>query len=291
MVRAAVISLCLALAPALAGGQDLACVRVTTPNTTLERIVAPGVRIGIALGSGSMHGLAHVGVLQELEAQGLDVRVVAGTSIGAMVGALWASGMSGADIERAAREWDTKPPSIAGQLGPLLGKRPIQDWPRRFGAVATNLDNGHRRILMSGDGVLALQASSAVPVLFSPVTIGGERLVDGALVEPVPVDTARALGADFVIAIDVGYRPYEESSDWMTRNAFQAMHILVNSLSARQRRDADVAIQLDVHRQLMACGPDALIAAGRDAVRAAWPEIARSVRARAIAPPAQAAAR
>ena len=274
------LSLCLALASTLAAAQDTACARTVSPGEALEHLSAPGLRLGIALGSGSMHGLAHVGVLQELEAQGLDVRVVAGTSIGAMVGALWASGMSAADIERAAREWDSKSPSIAKQLAPLLGKRPIQDWPRRFGAVATNLDNGHRRILMSGDGVLAIQASSAVPVLYSPVMLGGERLVDGALVEPVPVDAARALGADYVIAIDVAYRPYEESADWMTRNAFQAMHILVNSLAARQLRDADVAIRLDVHHQLTACGPDALIAAGRDAVRAAWPEIARSLRAR-----------
>ncbi|MGZ5048614.1 MAG: patatin-like phospholipase family protein [Usitatibacter sp.] len=254
---------------------------------------ANGPRVGLALGSGSMHGLAHIGVIEELEARGLAVRVVAGTSVGALIGGLWASGMSGNEIANLAHagSWED-PGRFAGswqgilsnarlreQLAPLFKGRPIESWPRRFGAVATELSNGHRRILMSGDGALAIQASSAVPVMFAPVIVGGAALADGALVEPVPVEAARAMGAEYVIAVDVAYRPYEEPASGLAGNAFQSMHILINALAERQLRDADFAIKLDLHEQLMKCGENALILAGRDAVRRAWPQIARALRA------------
>ena len=289
-LRLALLGACLALAPVLAAGRDVEC-------AAQPRISTAGLRVGLALGSGSAHGFAHIGVIEELEARGLEVHVVAGTSVGALVGGLWASGLTGREIESLARarawndarRWSSVwqgffgSGDLRGQLAPLFKGRPIESWPRRFGAVATNLDNGHRRILMSGDGALAVRASSAVPTLFMPVWIGGEKLADGALVEPVPVDAARALGADYVIAVDVAYRPYEEKADGMVQQAFQAMHILINSLADRQLRDADLAIRLDLHHRLMACGPDALIAAGREAVRRAWPEISHSVRARLAA--------
>jgi NTE family protein len=249
------------------------------------------VRVGVAFGSGSTHGVAHIGAIQELEARGLEVDVVAGTSVGALVGALWASGLTGdriAELSRtgALQDW----PGLAGSwqglfnsdgmrapLEAQFGKRPIESWPRRFGAVATNVANGERRVIASGDGVLAVQASSAVPVMFRPVVVKGERLVDGALVEPVPVETARALGANLVIGVDVAYRPHEEDASGITQYAFQAMHILMNSLSAAQLRSADVVIRLDVHRRFVTCGNEALIAAGREAVAKAWPDIVAAV--------------
>jgi NTE family protein len=216
---------------------------------------------------------------------------VAGTSVGALFGALWASGLDGAEIERIAREAEwfdngrlafstqglyTNAP-LEKKLEAILQGRPIEAWPRRFGAVATQLANGHRRLLTAGSGAVAVQASSAVPAYFRPVVIDGAKLADGALVEPVPVDAAHALGADFVIAIDVAYRPYEETVTGATQYAFQAMHILVNALAEQQLRTADVAIRLDLHRTLATCGRAALIAEGRDAVRRAAPHIARSL--------------
>jgi NTE family protein len=253
-------------------------------------IVPPNVRIGIALGSGSVHGLAHIGVLEELEARKVDVDVVAGTSVGAIVGSLWASGVPAAKIAALARagRWENRFTgsflSLMGggdfvreEVGPPLGKRPIEEWPRRFGAVATNLANGHERVLMSGDGMIAVQASSAVPMASKPVVIAGERLVDGALVQPVPVAAARAMGADYVIAIDVAYRPYEEAPRGFAAEAFQATHILVNSLAERQVREADYGMRLDLHEHMMRCGTDGLIAAGREAMRRAWPQIERSL--------------
>lgn len=286
----AFVALLLAL---LAPAGRVATAQCTLPQGAVVPASAPldlgGLRVGIALGSGSSHGLAHIGIVQGLEAKGLDPRVVTGTSVGALVGALWASGLGGREIESASESWNDWgrfAPSWQGvfsndpiqrELGRIFQGRPIEAWPRRFGAVATNMANGHRRILTAGDGALAVQASSAVPVFFAPVTVDGEKLADGALVEPVPVDAARALGADFVIAVDVAYRPYEERASGLTQYAFQSMHILINSLASQQIKGADVAIRLDVHHTLMNCGRAAMIAEGREAVRRAWPEIARAL--------------
>lgn len=251
----------------------------------------PGMRVGLALGSGSIHGLAHIGVIEALEARGVEVKVVAGTSVGALVGSLYASGMNGRDIESLAKGMDFEHlgdfvPSWQGllrnddlreRLGEVFGTRPIEAWPRRFAAVATNLDNGMRRVLDGGDGAVAVQASTAMPVYFVPVKVNGERLGDGALVEPVPVRTARELGADYVIAVDVAYRPYEAPASGMLANGFQAMHILVNALSETEVRSADFALRIDAHHTMTACGNAALVAAGRDAVARQWPELRRSL--------------
>ena len=246
-----------------------------------------GAPIGIALGSGALHGLAHIGVLEELEARGVDARIVTGTSAGALVGALWASGLSGTQIEAMMHgsEWESarrfvisrqalfSNDPLRARLSEVFAGRPIESWPRRFGAVATNVADGTRRLLTTGDGALAVQASTATPVIFRPVKVGNEQLVDGALVEPNPVQSARDLGAEFVIGVDVAYRPYEETADGMSGLAFQSLHILVNALGARQLQAADVAIRLDVHGIYSKCGQAATIAAGREAVRRSWPEI------------------
>lgn len=264
----------------------------TASGTAPPRIELPSMpHLGLALGSGSTHGIAHIGVLQEIEAQGLDVKVVAGTSVGALIGALWASGVPAAEIERMHRAvaWDEMGSfawSRAGvfnseplrrRLEDAFAGRPIESWPRRFGAVATDLASGERVVLARGAGATAVQASTAMPGLFLPIPHQGRRLSDGALVEPVPVDTARELGAAFVIAVDVAYRPYEEPAVTATQIAFQAMHVLVNGLAREQSRRADVALRIDLHGVLKRCGHDALVAAGRDAVRAAWPRIVREL--------------
>jgi NTE family protein len=111
-------------------------------------------------------------------------------------------------------------------------------------------------------------------VVFEPVRVGTRDLIDGSLTEPVPVDAAREIGAGFVIAIDVAYRPHDERPGGITDMAFQMMHILVNTLIEEQIRRADFAIRLDVHR-LMNGKWDAsmLIDEGARAVREAWPRL------------------
>ena len=264
------------------------------------RAPATRLRIGVALGSGAMHGIAHVGVLQELEDRGLAVSVVSGTSVGALVGALWASGRNAREIADLARSEDWAETSrfalswqgifsnqpMKDQLERLLGERPIESWPRRFGAVATDIDTGERVLLRSGPGAAAVLASSAVPVFFGPVAKLGRRLSDGALVEPVPVDAAHDLGADFVIAVDVAYRPHEEPANGLTAYAFQAVHVLVNSLAMAQMRTADAPIRMNLHH-LMPCGPSEFITEGRNALRRQWPQIVKAIERRAAPGPAR----
>lgn len=299
LLRAAAIAVLLCLP--LEGFGATECAMAPPPAFDGKSLPVPaGTRVGLALGSGSMHGLAHIGVLKELETRGLKVDVVAGTSVGALVGALWASGVDADRIAAMSRsghlqDWGGFAGSWQGlfssealraPLESAFQERSIEAWPKRFGAVATNVANGERRVISTGDGALAVRASTAVPVLYSPVTVKGERLVDGALVEPVPVIATRELGANFVIGVDVAYRPYEEVASGMTQYAFQAMHILVNSLSTVQMRSADLVIHLNLHHRFVECGNEALIAAGREAVAAAWPDIARAFLQRSQRPAA-----
>lgn len=297
MLRFAAALLALAAAGAAQAQAALECERQYAPYSAETLPAAPRVPfpVAVALGSGSMHGLAHIGVIQALEARGLKVDIVVGTSVGAIMGGLWASGYSGSQIEALSEgsDWEqlgTFAISLQGlftnrrlreQLSKLFGERPIERWPRRFAAVATDLASGTRRVLDRGDGALAIQASTAVPVMFTPVTVRGEKLGDGALVEPVPAATARAMGAEFVIAVDVAYRPHEEAASGITGLGFQSMHILVNSLSAEQARHADFSLRMDLHHRLMKCGARALIEAGRDAMNEAWPEVEKALRAAA----------
>ena len=267
------------------------CPASRPPATVTRPASHPTPHFGIALGSGSLHGIAHIGALQELEALGVEVKVVAGTSVGALVGALWASGLSATEIERLQRieDWEGTGSfawsrgglfhneRLRERLDAIFAARPIERWPRRFGAVATDLATGHRVLIRRGDGARAVQASTAMAAFFVPVEVGGLRLADGALVEPVPVDAARELGATFVLAIDVAYRPHEEPASTVAQIAFQAMHILTNALAAEQSKRADVAIRIDLHRVFLQCGRHALVAAGREALRSVWPQVERQL--------------
>lgn len=244
----------------------------------------------VSLGSGAVHGLAHIGVIRALEREGVLPDLIVGCSAGAAIGALWAAGLDAAAIERAARtiDWSnvgtwTLPwrglmhgDGLQRAIRQAVGARAIEQLPMRFAAVATELESGDSIALDRGPVDLAVAASCAVPVLFVPVRIGGRNLVDGSLSAPVPVDAARERGADVVLAVDVAYRPGDAVPQLVTDIAFQAVHILVNALSAQMLRRADVALKLDLHR-LMLRGPAsvaALAGAGEQAMRDAWPQLA-----------------
>ena len=174
--------------------------------------------VGLALGGGSARGWAHIGVIRALEAAGVRPDLVCGTSIGALVGAAWAAG----ELERfaawvlAMRVKDVVSFVDLGLSGGFLKgerlmdfvrrsfvDRPIEDLPVPFAAVATALQSGAEVWLRSGSTVDAVRASIALPALFTPVVRDGVMLVDGGLVNPVPVSLARAMGAELVIAVDL----------------------------------------------------------------------------------------
>ena len=177
------------------------------------------LKIGIALGSGAARGWAHIGVLRVLEEAGIRPQIVCGTSIGALVGAVYADG----DID-ALEDWVLgltwrkvlgffdisfnggflKGAKLITYLRDNLLETTVEELAIPFGAVATDLRNGREVWLREGRAVDVVRASIALPGLFTPVEQDGRLLVDGALVNPVPVSLCRAMGADFVIGVDLG---------------------------------------------------------------------------------------
>jgi len=269
--------------------RDLLGLAASLPALPVRAQVAARRPLAVALGSGSMHGLAHIGIVRACEKLDLVPDLIVGSSVGAAVGALWAAGLDSGAIERTARSLDwtnagswTLPwrglkhlDGLRRALTDAIGERNIEDLPRRFAAVATALADGSCVVLDRGPVDVAVAASSAIPVLFVPVTIGGLELVDGSLCAPVPVDPARERGGDgaVVLAVDVAYRPADEPPRLLTDIAFQTLHILVNALAAEQIARADVALRLSLHHLMLGpdASPDALIDAGEKALTDAWP--------------------
>lgn len=191
-----------------------------TPPGRLEvRLSRP--RIGLALSSGGAKGLAHVGVIQVLEENGIPVDVVAGCSMGAYIAAIWAHGENGEQMAQLAGELTSKwrlaalldpalPPrrgfmhgrAIIRNLERTLGESHFADLARPLRIVATNLDTLERKVFGSGEVAAAVHASCAIPGVCVPVTIDGESYTDGGVTDPLPVDVLREMGVERIIAVN-----------------------------------------------------------------------------------------
>ena len=193
---------------------------VKTPmQTTVIKAREPV--IAIALGGGGAKGFAHIGVLKVLESHGIKPKIVTGTSAGSFVGSIYASGKSPYQLQQIAqqlKESDIRDLTLNSQgivLGQKLqdyvnrnvGNKPIEQFPIRFAAVATRLDNGKKADFIKGNAGQAVRASCSIPNVFVPATIGKSKYIDGGLVSPIPVQTAKDMGADIVIAVDISARP------------------------------------------------------------------------------------
>jgi NTE family protein len=196
--------------------------------------VMRSVKIGLALGSGSARGWSHIGVINALQRAGIQIDVVAGCSIGSLVGAAFACGKL-QELEgwvRSFSYWDVlKLMDLSWRRGGLLrGERVFNhyrqllpassftDCQLKFGAVATNLSTGRELWFTEGDLHLAVRASCSMPGLMAPVAHNGYWLVDGAVVNPVPVSLTRALGADIVIAVDLQHDAHLMQQDLLSVN-------------------------------------------------------------------------
>lgn len=180
-------------------------------------------KLGLVLGSGASRGWAHIGVIRALEEAGIEIDYLAGCSVGAYVGAVYASG-SLASLESFLREMDGRKifsyfDVVFPRSGLLNGSKRVQelysmhteaedfaDLQTPLMMVATDLERGKKVILKSGNILKSLRATMSYPGLFEPVRMGGRWLVDGGIVDPVPVGLARAMGADLVIAVDLNSR-------------------------------------------------------------------------------------
>ena len=214
-------------------------------------------RIGLALGGGAARGFAHIGVIQVLEENGIKPDLVAGTSAGSLVAALYASGKSGAELAELARSMDEttftdwafpgrgliRGEALERYVREHTGGLRIEQMRIPLGIVATDLDSGQPILFQRGDPGVAVRASSAVPAVFQPVRIGAREYVDGGLVAPVPVQFARQMGADLVIAVDISAAPDGNATGDAMHMLLQTFAIMGRSINNFELRDADVLLR------------------------------------------------
>jgi NTE family protein len=251
--------------------------------------------IGIALGGGAARGWAHIGVLKTLVAAGLEPDIVAGTSIGAVAGACYVTGRLSALEDFACtltrrRIFGFLDINFAGS-GLITGQRlnarleqhlrefTIEQLERKFIAVATELGTGHEVWLNKGSLVNALQASFALPGIFRPVQINGRWLIDGALVNPIPVSVCRAHGARIVIAVNLSNDIFSKGAVIHDQGAFGDALALAESVEGTELvgTNGRAAVHL-LHRQIFGRtnGAPGMSAVMMDAINITQDRIARS---------------
>lgn len=287
------------IAPGLVAGLAAGCAS-TTPATFEGPLPAPAelrasdlrdYRLALVLGSGGPRGFAHVGVLRVLEAEGFKPDLVVGTSMGAVVGALYAAGLSASDIRLAL--WQATPAHwaddlviwhkfgwVAGErlqreIDSAVGGRVIEALPTRFVAVAARIPTGERTEFGYGSTGAAVRASAATLGEILPVRIGSAVYADGDLVAPVPVRTARRLGARHVVAIDVS-ADLREASDWSKMKMDSITQgIMRKQMIDAEVADADVTIRVPIP-YVAGSGPEYreyALERGEQAARAALPRL------------------
>jgi NTE family protein len=264
-------------------------------------------KIGLALGTGAARGLAHIGVLKALKEAEITIDMVAGTSMGAMVGACFANDGDISIAEKmalktgwkeVARILDLKLSSlgkglIRGQkietlLHSLIGNAEFKDLKIQFAVVATDLNTGEEVVIRKGSVIQAVRASISIPGIFIPVSFEDKCLVDGGLVNPVPADVLRDMGANFVIAVNVLFEPRRSrgtarpSKDDKVaevpnifKTLFQSLYIMEYEIIRQRLPKADVIIAPDVSHiaAFEFYRSEEAIQAGYEAARCALPKI------------------
>lgn len=237
----------------------------TRPDAPLSspevRSVPP--KIALVLGGGAARGFAHVGVIKVLEAQGIVPDFVVGTSAGSLVGALYAAGYSGADLERVALQLEERAigdwslpdrgffrgEALQSFVNRAVQNRPLEKLNRVFAVVATDLQSGEQMVFRRGNTGMAVRASSSVPGVFQPVTINGREYVDGGLTSPVPVRAAKALEAGLIIAVDVSGKPSNGKIGDTINMLLQTFAIMGQAIASTELLAADIVIRPDTSGQ------------------------------------------
>ena len=262
---------------------------------SLVKPIAPR-GLALVLSGGSARAFAHIGVIKVLEEAGIRPDLVVGTSAGAIVGTLYASGMNARALEEASREADGAMVSDADWLrlirlkslgvlagnalhafvGQRIGGKRFEDLSIPLAVVATDLTSGAAVAFTRGDAGHAVHASCAVPGVFEPVDIGGRLYADGGLSSPLPIEIARKLGAHTVIAVDVIYPPADSPPPGSALDVlFQSFLVQTFRLKEHEIDQADLVIAPVMHtvKQYGFKDREQLIAAGAAAARAALPGI------------------
>ncbi len=273
------------------------------PAPAPEPVAKRPPRVGLALGGGAAKGFAHVGVISVLEEAGLRPALVVGTSAGSLVAALYASGKTGMQLQQAAlqieevaiADWMVpivnrgmfRGEALARYVNEAVSSRLIEDMRIPLGVVATDLGNGQAVLFRRGDTGTAVRASSAVPAVFQPVRISGRDYVDGGLVAPVPVQFARQMGAELVIAVDISDAPEGQSASDTFQILLQTFNIMGKSINQHELKQADVVVRPSLVglRSADFSARQKAIDSGRAAMRAALPQLRARMEALAVAAP------
>lgn len=217
-------------------------------------------KIGLALGGGAVLGAAHVGVLKALAEFDIKIDYIAGTSIGAFAASFYALGFKWNEIEALAKELDWF--EISGlslsryglmsneKLGKLitkkLGDKNIEDADLPLAMIATDITNGEKVVLKKGSVAKAVMASTCLPGIFNPVEINKQLLVDGGIVENVPIDTLRSMGADYIIGVDLNAEHKYEKPGNIIDVLINSFHFTMMAASRLQTEEADLLIKPDL---------------------------------------------
>ena len=217
----------------------------------------PKIGLALALGGGAARGFAHIGVIKMLESHGIVPDYVVGTSAGAVVGSLYAGGYDAFAMQKIAVQLDEKifadwtlggrgllkGEALQDFINQHLNKRPLEKLNKPFATVATDLNSGERVVFRTGDTGMAVRASAAVPGVFQPTQFRGRSFVDGGLTSPVPVQAAREMGAEIVVAVDISDRPEGQPVDSLAAILWQTTTIMGGIIGANELKGADIVIR------------------------------------------------
>ena len=265
-------------------------------NTVSHTAPKPKATVALALGGGASKGFAHIGIIKVLKENNIPVKIVTGTSAGSIVGSMYASGMSPDRLELEAEilgktdlvdltlstSGFIKGEKLQNYINRKVGNRPMQQFPIKFAAVATDFESGKPVVFNVGNAGQAVRASASIPNVFQPVVIGSRKYVDGGLSQPVPVSAAKKLGANFIIAVDISARPAKNVSQGMFSYLDQTINVMSQTALRQELGQANVVIKPQVLELGSVGGFDQkqrAIQLGEQAARAALPEIKRKLAA------------
>lgn len=250
--------------------------------------------IALVLGSGGARGYAHIGAIEILEKNNIHPDFIVGTSAGSIVGSLYASGKNSSELREIAlnlkandvrdvtldRKGFFEGKKVEDFINKEVNNTPLQSLKIPMYVIATELKEGKKVVFNYGNTGQAVRASVAIPSMFIPTKIGDDEYVDGGLVSPVPVDVAKKLGADIVIAVDILAQPIhtETSNIWGLFN--QNINIMQKHLAQEELKGADIVIQPDLREKVHifdVSGREITMLAGQNAAQKVMPKLRKII--------------